>query len=87
MQIGHFFFRLLKGQLDLLFCQVHQILVDALQDEVYICPCHGNAAGQGLFVRFGINVMLFQEHQSDALVVEVFVQSKIFFCISGHPGY
>ena len=30
---------------------------------------------------------LFQEHQPDALMIEVFVQSKTFFCISGHPGY
>ena len=30
VQIGNFFFGLLKGQLDLLLCQGHQILVDAL---------------------------------------------------------
>ena len=30
VQIGHFFFRLPKSQLDLLFCQCHQILVDSL---------------------------------------------------------
>ena len=30
VQIGNFFFGLLKGQLDLLFCQGHQIFVDAL---------------------------------------------------------
>ena len=87
VQIGNFFFGLLKGQLDLLFCQGHQIFVDALQDEVHICPCHGNAAGQGFFVGLGVDVVLFQEHQPDALVVEVFVQSKTFFCISGHPGH
>ena len=87
MQVGNFFFGLLKGQLDLLLCQGHQILVDALQDEVHICPCHGNAAGQGFFVGLGVDVVLFQEHQPDALVVKVFVQSKTFFCISGHPGY
>ena len=72
---------------DFLFGQRHQILVDALQAEVYICPCHGNAAGQGFFVGLGVDVVLFQEHQPDALMVEVFVQSKTFFCISGHPGY
>ena len=87
VQIGNFFFGLFKGQLDLLLCQGHQILVDALQDEVYICPCHGNAAGHGFFVGLGVDVVLFQKHQSDALMVEVFVQSKTFFCISGHPGY
>ena len=87
VQIGNFFFGLLKGQLDLLLCQGHQILVDALQDEVYICPCHGNAAGQGFFVGLGVDVVLFQEHQLDALMIEVFVQSKTFFCISGHPGH
>ena len=87
VQIGNFFFGLLKGQLDLLLCQGHQILVDALQDEVHICPCHGNAAGQSLFVGFGVDVVLFQKHQPDAFVVKVFVQSKTFFCISGHPGY
>jgi len=32
-------------------------------------------------------VVLFQEHQPDALMIEVFVQSKTFFCISGHPGH
>ena len=84
VQIGNFFFGLLKGQFDLLLCQGHQILVDALQDEVYIRPCHGNAAGQGFFVGLGVDVVLFQEHQPDALMVEVFVQSKTFFCISGH---
>ena len=87
VQIGNFFFGLLKGQFDLLLCQGHQILVDALQDEVHICPCHGNAAGQGFFVGLGVDVVLFQEHQPDALVVKVFVQSKTFFCISGHPGH
>ena len=87
VQIGNFFFGLFKGQLDLLFCQGHQIFVDALQDEVYICPCHGNAAGQSLFVGLGVDVVLFQEHQLDALAVKVFVQSKTFFCISGHPGH
>ena len=81
VQIGNFFFGLLKGQFDLLLCQGHQILVDALQDEVHICPCHGNAAGQGFFVGLGVDVVLFQEHQPDALMVEVFVQSKTFFCI------
>lgn len=30
VQIGNFFFGLLKGQFDLLFCQGHQIFVDAL---------------------------------------------------------
>ena len=45
------FFGLLKGQFDLLLGQCHQIFVDALQDEVHICPCHGNAAGQGFFCR------------------------------------
>ena len=87
VQIGNFFFGLFKGQFDLLFCQGHQILVDALQDEVHICPCHGNAAGQGFFVGLGVDVVLFQEHQPDALVVKVFVQSKTVFCISGHPGH
>ena len=87
VQIGNFFFGLFKGQLDLLFCQGHQIFVDALQDEVHICPCHGNAAGQGFFVGLGVDVVFFQEHQPDAPVVKVFVQSKTFFCISGHPGY
>lgn len=87
VQIGNFFFGLLKGQFDLLLCQGHQILVDALQDEIHIRPCHGNAAGQGFFVGLGVDVVLFQEHQPDALMVEVFVQSKTFFCISGHPGH
>ena len=35
---------------DFLFGQRHQILVDAFQDEIHICPCHGDAAGQGFFV-------------------------------------
>ena len=48
---------------DFLFGQRHQILVDALQAEVYICPCHGNAAGQGFFIGLGVDVVLFQEHQ------------------------
>ena len=87
VQIGNFFFGLLKGQLDLLLCQGHQIFVDALQDEVHICPCHGNAAGQSLFVGFGVDVVLFQKHQPDALAVKVFVQSKTLFCISGHSGH
>ena len=87
VQIGNFFFGLLKGQLDLLLCQGHQIFVDALQDEVYIRPCHGNAAGQSFFVGLGVDVVLFQEHQPDALMIEIFVQSKTFFCISGHPGH
>ena len=59
----------------------------ALQDEVHICPCHGNAAGQSLFVGFGVDVVLFQKHQPDALAVKVFVQSKTLFCISGHSGH
>ena len=71
----------------MLLCQGHQILVDALQDEVHICPCHGNAAGHGFFVGLGVDVVLFQEHQLDALVVKVFVQSKTLFCISGHSGH
>ena len=87
VQIGNFFFGLLKGQLDLLLCQGHQILVDALQDEVHICPCHGNAAGQGFFVSLGVDVVLFQEHQPNALMIEIFIQSKAFLCISGHPGH
>ena len=74
VQIGNFFFGLLKGQLDLLLSQDHQILVDALQDEVHIRPCHGNAAGQGFFVSFSINVMLFQKYQPDALMVEILIQ-------------
>ena len=74
VQIGNFFFGLLKGQLDLLLSQSHQILVDALQDEVYIRPCHGNAAGQGFFVGLGVDVVLFQEHQPDALMVEILIQ-------------
>ena len=87
MQIGNFFFGLLKGQFDLLLCQGHQIFVDALQDEVHICPCHGNAAGQGFFVSLGVDVVLFQEHQPNALMIEIFIQSKAFLCISGHPGH
>ena len=86
-EIGNFFFGLLKGQFDLLFCQDHQIFIDAFQDEIHIRPCHGNAAGQGFFVGLSVDVVLFQKHQPDALVVEVFVQSKTFFCISGHPGH
>ena len=87
VQIGNFFFGLLKGQLDLLLGQSHQILVDALQDEIHIRPCHGNAAGQGFFVGLGVDVVLFQEHQPDVIMIEVLVQSKTFFCISGHPGH
>ena len=49
--------------------QGHQILVDALQDEVYICPCHGNAAGQSFFVGLGVDVVLFQDTLRYYLVV------------------
>lgn len=66
---------------------IDQIFIDALQDEIHICPCHGDAAGQGFFIGLGVDVVLFQKHQPDALVIEVFIQSKTLFCISGHPGY
>ena len=70
--------RRLTMDTDLLLGQRHQILVDAFQDEIHIRPCHGNAAGQGFFVGLSVDVVLFQKHQPDALMIEVFVKALNF---------
>ena len=87
VQIRNLFFRLHKRESDLFLRQLHQVSVDALQNQIYAAPGQSDVVFKSLFVGVRIDVRLLQEYEVDTFIIQVFVGSKAFLCIAAHSGH
>ena len=94
VQVGDLFFRLLKGKINLLFCQRENVLVQCSNDGLHklvgrmIAEIDGNLQLilDCLFVGVRVDMWLFEEDEVDTRTIKPLIRLKALFRVSGHPA-